>query len=214
VFIGACASDYEDIQYYLRDRSEIDLYVATGTARSVLSGRVSYAFDLQGPSLTVDTACSSSLVATHLACQSLWNGESDLAIAGGINLVLLPELSMPFSRARMLAADSRCRFGDARSNGFTRSDGVGVVILKPLSKARADRDPIYALILGTAINNDGRRSGLLATPSREGQQSVLREAYRNAGVSPGDVQYVEVHGTGTSVGDPVEVQSLGAVLAE
>jgi myxalamid-type polyketide synthase MxaB len=214
VFIGACTSDYEDIQYHLRDRSEIDFYVATGTARSLLSGRISYTFDLRGPSLTVDTACSSSLVAVHLACQSLCRGESDLAIAGGVNLVLLPELSMPFSRARMLAADSRCKFGDASASGFTRSDGVGVVLLKPLSKAKADQDPIYAVILSTATNNDGRSSGLLATPSRDGQRAVLREAYRKAGISPGTVQYVEVHGTGTSVGDPVEVQSLGAVLAE
>ena len=214
VFIGACASDYEDIQYHLRDRSEIDLYVATGTARSVLSGRISYTLDLLGPSLTVDTACSSSLVAAHLACQSLWNGESSLAIAGGVNLVLLPELSMPFSRANMLAPDSRCKFGDAGANGFTRSDGAAVVLLKPLSKAKADRDPIYAIILGSAINNDGRSSGLLATPSREGQEAVLRQAYRRAGISPGAVQYVEVHGTGTSVGDPVEVESLGKVLAE
>jgi acyl transferase domain-containing protein/acyl carrier protein len=213
VFIGATTADYEDIQYHLRDRSEIDLHVATGTARSVLSGRISYFFDLQGPSLTVDTACSSSLVAAHLACESLWNGESRLAIAGGVNLILLPELSMPFSRARMLAADSRCRFGDATASGFVRSDGIGVVLLKPLSKAQADQDHIYAVIVGTAINNDGRSSGLLATPSSEGQQAVLRKAYRNAGLSPGDVQYVEAHGTGTSAGDPIEVQSLGTVLA-
>jgi acyl transferase domain-containing protein/NAD(P)-dependent dehydrogenase (short-subunit alcohol dehydrogenase family) len=214
VFIGATTADYEDIQYHLRDREEIDLYVATGTARSILSGRISYVFDLQGPSLTVDTACSSSLVAAHLACESLWTGESDLALAGGANLVLLPELSMPFSRARMLAPDSRCRFADANASGFTRSDGIGVVLLKPLSQAQADQDHIYAVILGTATNNDGRSSGLLATPSCEGQQAVLRKAYRNAGISPGKVQYVEVHGTGTGVGDPVEVQSLGAVLAE
>jgi acyl transferase domain-containing protein/acyl carrier protein len=214
VFIGACTSDYEDIQYYLRDREGIDIYVATGTARAVMSGRLSYAFDLLGPSFTVDTACSSSLVAVHLACQSLWAGESSLALAGGVNLILLPEMSMSFSSAKMLAPDGRCKFGDANANGFTRSDGVGVVVLKPLSKAQADGDRVYAVIRGTAINNDGRSSGLLATPSREGQKAALREAYRNAGVSPGCVQYVEAHGTGTSVGDPVEVESLGEVLAE
>ncbi|HKQ08266.1 MAG TPA: type I polyketide synthase [Blastocatellia bacterium] len=214
VFIGATTVDYEDIQYHLRDRTEIDFHVATGTARSVLSGRVSYTFDLLGPSLTVDTACSSSLVAAHLACESLWNGESDLAIAGGVNLVLLPELSMPFSRAKMLAADSRCRFADANAGGFTRSDGIGVVLLKRLSKAQADRDHIYAVILGGAVNNDGRGSGSLATPSREGQQAVLHKAYRNAGVSPSAVRYVEAHGTGTAIGDPIEVQSLGAVLGD
>jgi acyl transferase domain-containing protein/acyl carrier protein len=214
VFIGACTTDYEDIQYYLRERSEIDLYVATGTARSILSGRISYTFDFAGPSLTVDTACSSSLVAVHLACQSLWSGESSLAISGGVNLVLLPELSMPFSRASMLATDGRCKFADVQANGFTRSDGAAVVLLKPLAQAQADGDPIYAVILGSAINNDGRSSGLLATPSRYGQEAVLRQAYRKAGVCPGTVGYVEVHGTGTSVGDPVEINSLGAVLAE
>ncbi|HVG19703.1 MAG TPA: type I polyketide synthase, partial [Blastocatellia bacterium] len=214
IFIGACSSDFEDIQYYLRDRKEIDLYVATGTARAVMSGRLAYIFDLRGPSLTVDTACSSSLVAVHLACQSLWSGESSLALAGGVNLILLPEMTMSFSRAKMLATDSRCKFADSRADGFVRSDGVGVVVLKPLSHARADGDPIYAVIRGTAVNNDGRGSGLLTTPSREGQEAVLREAYLNAGIPPASVTYVEVHGTGTSVGDPIEVESLGSVLCE
>lgn len=214
VFIGAATADYQDIQYYLRDRSEIDFYAATGTARSVLSGRLSYAFDLRGPSLTVDTACSSSLVAVHLACESLWSAESEIAIAGGVNLVLLPELSMPFSRAGMLALDCRCRFGDARASGFTRSDGIGVVMLKRLSNAKADRDCIYAMILGSAINNDGRSSGLLATPGREGQQEVLRKAYLNAGVSPAVVEYIEAHGTGTGVGDPIEIEALSAVVRD
>jgi acyl transferase domain-containing protein/acyl carrier protein len=214
VFIGACSSDFEDIQYYLRDRTEIDFYVATGTARAVISGRLSYMFDLRGPSLTVDTACSSSLVAVHLACNSLWGGESSLALAGGVNLILLPEMTMSFSRAKMLAADSRCKFADSRADGFVRSDGVGVVVLKPLSLAQADNDPIYAVIRGTAVNNDGRGNGLLTTPSQRGHEAVLREAYLNAGVSPGSVKYVEVHGTGTSVGDPIEVRSLGAVLSE
>lgn len=214
VFIGACSSDFEDIQYYLRDRTEIDFYVATGTARAVMSGRLSYMFDLRGPSLTVDTACSSSLVAVHLACNSLWGGESSLALAGGVNLILLPEMTMTFSRAKLLAADSRCKFADSRADGFVRSDGVGVVVLKPLSLAQADNDPIYAVIRGTAVNNDGRGNGLLTTPSQQGQEAVLREAYLNAGVSPGSVKYVEVHGTGTGVGDPIEVRSLGAVLSK
>ena len=136
----------------------------------------------------MDTACSSSLVAVHLACQSLSLGESDIAIAGGVNLVLLPEPSLVFERARMLAPDGRCKFGDARANGFVRSDGAGVVILKPLANALAANDFIYAVILGSATNNDGRSSGLLATPGREGQEAVLRRAYANAGVSPSDVK--------------------------
>ena len=212
VFIGACASDYEDIQYYLRSREEIDLYVSTGTSRSVLSGRISYAFDLRGPSMTIDTACSSSLVAVHLACQSLWSSECKLALAGGVNLALLPELTMSFSRAGLIAPGGRCRFGDAGAEGFIRSDGVGAVVLKPLSQALRDGDSIYSIIRGSAANNDGRGSGLLATPSREGQQAVLEQAYLRAGVSPADVQYVEAHGTGTSVGDPIEIESLGAIL--
>lgn len=213
VFVGACASDYENIQYYLRDPKEIDLYVSTGTARSVMSGRLSYVFDLRGPSVTIDTACSSSLVAVHLACQSIWSGECKMALAGGVNLVLLPEITMSFSRAKMIAPEGRCRFGDADAEGFIRSEGVGVIVLKPLSLALRDGDSIYAVIRGSAVNNDGRSSGLLATPSREGQQAVLRQAYLNAGISPGDVHYVEAHGTGTRVGDPIEVESLGTVLA-
>src|SRR5437868_7371030 len=121
VFIGACASDYEDIQYYLRSREEIDLYVSTGTSRSVLSGRISYAFDLRGPSMTIDTACSSSLVAVHLACQSLWSSECKLALAGGVNLALLHELTMSFSRAGLIAPGGRCRFGDAGAEGFIQA---------------------------------------------------------------------------------------------
>ena len=210
VFIGMCNADYSNL---LNDFDDIDIYMAAGNARSIVSGRLSYALGFQGPSVVVDTACSSSLVAVHLACQSLWSGESSLALAGGVNLVLLAAASVGFCRAQMLSPDGRCKAFDARANGFVRSDGVGVVVLKPLSKARADGDPIYAVIRGGAINNDGQSGGYLMTPSRPGQEAVLREAYRNAGVSPADVQYVETHGTGTSAGDPVEALALGDVLA-
>ena len=214
VFIGACSNDYEAIQFYRSDPKTIDIYAAAGSARSILAGRISYALGFQGPSLSIDAACSSSLVATHLACQSLWTGECAMALAGGSNLILVPEISMGFSRAAMLAPDGRCKFGDASADGFVRSDGIGVVVLKPLSMAQADGDPVYAVILGCAVNNDGNSGGLLMTPSQKGQEAVLREAYRNAGISPSAVQYVEAHGTGTSVGDPIELGALAAVLGK
>src|SRR5215218_4183722 len=146
--------------------------------------------------------------------QSLWSEESTVALAGGVNLILSPHPYMGFAGAQMLASDGRCKFGDSRADGFVRSEGAGVVVLKRLSSALADRDPIYAVIRGSAVNNDGDSGGLLMTPSRPGQEAVFKEAYRSAGVSPGEVQYVEVHGTGTPVGDPVEVQALGAVIGE
>ena len=209
VFAGMCTNDYLDI---VHDPSLMDIYFAAGNARSVLSGRLSHALGLEGPSVVIDTACSTSLVAVHLACQSLRSGESMLALAGGANLVLRPEPSVGFCQAQMLARDGRCKAFDARGDGFVRSDGVGIIVLKRLADALADHDPIYAVIRGSAVNNDGRSGGLLMTPSRAGQEAVLREAYKNSGISPGQVQYVEAHGTGTSVGDPIEAMALGTVL--
>ena len=210
VFVGVCTNDYQNI---ITHPSQIDIYFAAGNARSVLSGRLSYALGLEGPSVVVDTACSTSLVAVHLACQSLRNGESVLALAGGANLVLLPEPSIGFCQAQMLASDGRCKAFDARGDGFVRSDGVGIIVLKRLRDAVASNDPIYAVIRGSAVNNDGRSGGLLMTPSRAGQEAVLREAYRDSGIAPSQVQYVEAHGTGTSVGDPIEALALGTVLS-
>jgi acyl transferase domain-containing protein/NADP-dependent 3-hydroxy acid dehydrogenase YdfG/acyl carrier protein len=209
VFAGVCTNDYENI---INHPSQIDIYFAAGNARSVLSGRLSYALGLEGPSIVVDTACSTSLVAVHLACQSLRSGESAVALAGGANLVLLPEPSIGFCQAQMLASDGRCKAFDARGDGFVRSDGIGIIVLKRLSQALADNDPIYAVIRGSAVNNDGRSGGLLMTPSRAGQEAVLRQAYHDSGIAPSQVQYVEAHGTGTSVGDPIEAMALGAVL--
>lgn len=212
VFMGMCYNDYLDLQF--GDPASLDVYGITGGSRSVAVGRLSFVLGLQGPSVSVDTACASSLVAVHLACQSLWSGECTLALAGGVNLILHPQVSIGFSRASMLAPDGRCKFGDARADGFVRSEGIGVLVLKPLALAQAAGDPIQAVIRGSAVNDDGRCSGFLMTPSREGQEEVLRKAYQKAGISPGQVQYVEAHGTGTSTGDPVEVQALGAVLAQ
>ncbi len=212
VYVGMWSNEYEDRMY--ADIRDIDLYVTTGGGRYSASGRLSYIFDLQGPSLTLDTACSSSLVAVHLACQSLRDGESTIALAGGVNLILQPHISIGYSRSRMLSPDGRCKFGDARANGYVRSEGAGMVVLKTLSQALADGDRIYSLVLGSAVNNDGHSSGLLVAPSGQGQEAMLREAYRQAGIVPGRVHYVEAHGTGTGVGDPTELGALGHVLSE
>lgn len=211
VFAGLMFSEYEQLVSSQLDSAGI--YAHTGNLRSSASGRVSHAFGLQGPSLTVDTAASSSLVAVHLACQSLRGGECTLALAGGANLILRPQQTLYFAQANMMAGDGRCKFGDASADGFVRSEGAGIVVLKPLPLARRDGDRIYAVIRGSAVNNDGGDNTFM-TPSRRGQEAVLREAYRNAGVSPASIHYVEAHGTGTSVGDPIEVQALIDVLGE
>jgi acyl transferase domain-containing protein/NAD(P)-dependent dehydrogenase (short-subunit alcohol dehydrogenase family)/acyl carrier protein len=211
VFIGQLGGDYWQLHH--RAPEQLDLYAVTGAAsRAITSGRVSYAFDLRGPSVTVDTACSSALVAVHKAVQALRLDECGLAIAGGVNIVLLPEDSMGYSSASMLAKDGRCKFGDASGDGFVRSDGIGAVILKPLARALADGDRIRAVLRGSAVGNDGQSSGYLVTPGVAGQREVLLRAYRNAGVDAADVDYIEAHGSGTAVGDPVELQALAEVL--
>jgi phthiocerol/phenolphthiocerol synthesis type-I polyketide synthase C len=211
VFVGQLGGDYWHLQSQRKD--ELDLYSMMGAAsRAVSSGRLSYAFDLRGPSLTVDTACSSSLVAVHLALLSLRAGECSLALAGGVNLVLRSEDGVIFSGAGMLAGDGRCKFGDASADGFVRSDGVGIVVLKPLARALADGDRVRAVLLGSAVGNDGQSGGCLVSPGIKGQCEVIARAYRNAGVDPAQVDYVECHGTGTAVGDPVELEALRAVV--
>jgi acyl transferase domain-containing protein/acyl carrier protein len=209
VFIGIATNDYGRLQW--NDLEQIDAYAGTGNALSIAANRISYLFDFRGPSLAIDTACSSSLVAVHLACSSLRNGESTLALAGGVNLILSPAIAINFTKAGAMAPDGRCKAFDARANGYVRSEGAGVVVLKPLTKAVADGDPIYAVIRGSAVNQDGRSNGLMA-PNPLAQEAVLREAYRQAAVSPGDVQYIEAHGTGTFLGDPIEAKALGTVL--
>ncbi|MFH8617243.1 SDR family NAD(P)-dependent oxidoreductase [Streptomyces sp. NPDC017979] len=211
VFVGSMGRNYWES---MSRRGVLDVYANAGTAPSMLSGRLSYAFDLRGPSLTVDTACSSSLTAVHMACQSLRSGESTLAVVGGVNLVLAPEESVTFSDGRMLAPDGRCKFASASADGFVRSDGVGVVVLKPLRQAVADGDAVRAVILGSAVVNDGHGGNALMAPAESGQRETLVAAYRDAGVDPSQVDYVEAHGTGTPVGDPVELGALAAVLGE
>ncbi len=210
VFLGVHRDEY--FQLAAHDAAEIDLLSVAGGARSGVAGRISYVLGLEGPSLVFDTDRSSSLVAVRAACESLRRGECSLALAGGVNLILAPETSLGFARAKMLAADGRIKFCDARADGIVRSDGVGMVALKPWSAARRDGDPVHAVILGAAINHDGGRSGDLMTPSSASQAALIRAACDDAGVSPHDVQYLEAHGTGTIVGDPVEVAAAAAVL--
>jgi acyl transferase domain-containing protein/NAD(P)-dependent dehydrogenase (short-subunit alcohol dehydrogenase family) len=212
VFVGMWTNEYED--YLYNATADVDLHMTTGGNRHSASGRLSYTFDLRGPNLTLDTACSSSLVAIHLACNSLRSGESETALAAGANLILQPHISIGYSRSRMLSPRGRCRFGDATADGYVRSEGVGVLVLKPLGRALASGDNIHGVILGSAVNNDGRGSGLLVAPSTVGQEAMLRAAYESASVSPGDVQYIEAHGTGTKVGDPVELEALSTVLSK
>ncbi|MCA0350998.1 MAG: SDR family NAD(P)-dependent oxidoreductase [Chloroflexi bacterium] len=210
VFIASVSEDYGRILF--SHPEIIDAYTGPGTAHSILANRLSYVLNLQGPSININTACSGSLVAIHMACQALQTGEADLVVAGGVNASLLPDGNLFFSKAGALSPDGRCKTFDARANGIVRSDGAGIVILKPLQKALADGNPIYAVIRGSAVNSDGRTNGIMA-PNRQSQEVVLQEAYRRAGVNPATVQYIEAHGTGTSLGDVIEAQALGAVLA-
>lgn len=209
VFVGASTLDYGQILLQCDD--QIGPYTTTGLASTMLANRISYLLNFQGPSLTVDTACSSSLVAVHLACQSLWQKESTLALAAGVNLILTPSLTIGFSKLTALSPEGRCKAFAADANGFVRSEGAGVVVLKPLSQALAQGDRIYALIRGGAINQDGRSNGLTA-PNRDSQAAVLRRAYRQARVPLAQVSYIEAHGTGTLLGDPIEAMALGQVF--
>lgn len=209
VFAGASTIDYG--QVLLQGAEAVGTYTTTGLASTMVANRVSYLLNLRGPSLTIDTACSSSLVAVHLACQSLWTRESDLALAGGVNLILTPALTVGFSKLTALSPDGRCKAFDAAANGFVRSEGVGVIVLKRLSQAVAHGDRIYALVRGSAVNQDGRTNGLTA-PNRQSQEAVLQAAYSQARVALDQVDYIEAHGTGTLLGDPIEAKALGQVF--
>ncbi|WP_079645203.1 type I polyketide synthase [Mycobacteroides abscessus] len=209
VFLGIATNDYGAAQ--LAFAGNVNTYTVTGNALSIAANRLSYFFDFKGPSIAVDTACSSSLVAIHLACASLRSGDCSLAVAGGVNVIVSPSVGVNFSKGGALSADGRCKTFDAEADGISRSEGAGLVILKPLRQAVADGDSVYAVIRGSAINQDGRTNGLTA-PSRQSQEAVLTEAYRRAGISPSRAQYVEAHGTGTFLGDPIEASALGAVV--
>ncbi|MFN6483917.1 MULTISPECIES: polyketide synthase [unclassified Nostoc] len=209
VFIGISNSDYSRLLF--NHPAGTEAYYGTGNALSIAANRLSYLLDLRGPSWAVDTACSSSLVAVHQACQSLRQGDSQLALAGGVNLILAPQLTISFSQTGMMAADGRCKTFDSSADGYVRGEGCGVVVLKRLCDALRDGDNILALIKGSAVNQDGRSNGLTA-PNGISQQEVIWQALKNANVQPAQISYVEAHGTGTSLGDPIEVNSLKEVL--
>ena len=213
VYIGISTWDYSFLQVKSEERASIDAYTNVGTALCIAANRISYFFNLVGPSLAVDTACSSSLVATHLACRSIWNGENELAFVGGVNVLVQPEVTIGFSKASMLSPDGRCKSFDSRANGYVRGEGAGVVILKPLARALADGDPIYAVIRATAVNQDGRTAGI-SLPNQASQEANIVDALRLADIRPETVQYVEAHGTGTPVGDPIEAAALGMVYGK
>jgi len=207
VFVGSMSYDFLQL---MTDPSAIDLHSGTGSALSVASGRLSYLLDFHGPTLTVDTACSSSLVAVHLACRSLRLRECDFALAGGVNVMISPLMGVAECAANMLAPDGRCKTFDASANGYGRGEGCGMVLLKRLSDAIADRDRIVAVIRGSAVNHGGQSSGL-TVPNPLAQAAVMRAALANAGVEPEQVAYVEAHGTGTPLGDPIEIGGLQSV---
>ncbi|MEO1682708.1 MAG: SDR family NAD(P)-dependent oxidoreductase [Cyanobacteria bacterium J06631_12] len=210
IFLGVSNGDYSRLQGTQLNK---DVYYGTGNAFSIIANRLSYLLDWHGPSCAMDTACSSSLVAVHQACQNLRLGECDLALAGGVNLILDPQLTVTFSQAQMLAADGRCKTFDASADGYVRSEGCGMVALKRLSAAQQDGDTILGIVQGSAVNQDGRSNGLTA-PNSLAQQQVIRQAQANAGISDAQVDYIEAHGTGTSLGDPIEVNALKAVFQE
>ena len=209
VFVGAATNDYRQRVYGRTD--ELDPYWCTGNASSIIANRLSFVMDLRGPSMTIDTACSSSLVAVHLACRSLQAAECDLALTGGVNLILSPDVSLSFAKAGGLSSDGRCKAFDAAADGIVRSEGVGMVALKRLRDAEADGDNIYAVICGSAVNQDGRSNGITA-PRQAAQTGVIREAWRNAGLDPSDADYVEAHGAGTLLGDVIEAHALREAL--
>ncbi|XP_077994218.1 phenolphthiocerol synthesis polyketide synthase type I Pks15/1-like [Glandiceps talaboti] len=211
VYAGITACEYACKGSY--PVGNISQYTNSGSNSCMASNRISYEFDLHGPSFSIDTACSSSLYAVHLACEAIRNGDCSMAVAGGVNLLLLPDTSIGFCQAGMLSPDGRCKSFDASANGYSRSEGAGVVILKPLQKAVEDGDHIYAVIRGGALTNDGRTPGI-ANPSYDAQVKLTAAAYRHAMVDPQDVQYVEAHGTGTQVGDTTEANALAESMGK
>jgi acyl transferase domain-containing protein len=210
VFVGLNTSDYKEL--VTRRPEDIDLYYGTGNSFSATAGRLSYFLGARGPSLALDTACSSSLTAVHLACQSLRTGESEVAIAGGANVMATPTVQLAMSAAGALAPDGRCKTFDDSADGYGRGEGAAAVVLKRLSSARRDGDRVYAVIRGSAVNQDGASAGL-TVPSGRAQEDVIRDALDQAGVEAGQVSYVEAHGTGTRLGDAIELRALAGALA-
>jgi acyl transferase domain-containing protein/acyl carrier protein len=212
VFVGGFTLDYQLLQNQGRtSRYRFKSHSATGMMMTMLANRISHAFDFRGPSMTVDTACSGSLVAVHLAAQSIWNGESELALAGGVNIMIGPNTAIAESKSGFLSPQGRSRAFDDAADGYARGEGGAIVVIKPLAQALEDGDDVYAQILGTAVSQDGHTDGI-TVPREEAQEAAIRTALRRAGVDPTEVGYVEAHGTGTPVGDPIELRALASAL--
>lgn len=211
VFVGLGNYDYHRLIF--KNSQSLGTYSATGAFSSIAANRLSYILDLQGPSLVIDTACSSSLFALHFACKSLQSHESNLCLVGGVSLILSPEPTISYCQSRLLAADGRCKTFDASADGYVRSEGCGVAILKRLDDALRDGDNILAIVKGSAVNQNGLSNGL-TVPNGMSQQAVIRQALENAKVSPAEISYVETHGTGTLLGDAIEIEALKTVLGD
>lgn len=210
VYVGFSNNDYQFLA--VSDPTVAHPYAITGTASSIIANRVSYFYDFRGPSVALDTACSSSLVATHQAVQALRNGECDVAVAGGVNALLTPLVTLGFDEiGAVLAPDGKIKSFSSDADGYTRSEGGGMFVLKRVDDARRDGDQILAVIAGSAVNHDGRSNGLIA-PNQDAQAEVLRRAYKDAGIDPRTVDYIEAHGTGTVLGDPIEAEALGRIV--
>ncbi|PYH86223.1 fatty acid synthase S-acetyltransferase [Aspergillus uvarum CBS 121591] len=214
VFLGTFMYDHLAMQTEAQQRDNITPHIAMGSTSCAIANRVSHRLNLQGPSVSLDTACSSSLVSVHLACQSIWSGDGDAALAGGVNAILRPETSILLSKGGFLGPDGQCKSFDAAGNGYVRSEGVAVVYLKPLSRALQDKDRIYGVIRGSLVNQDGYTAEGLTVPSLKGQQALLETVYSQAGVDPAKVEYVEAHGPGTAVGDPIEAAAIGSQIGQ
>ena len=213
VFVGISHNDYQGIQSTAFDHFGITPHTATGSAHSIAANRISYCLNLRGPSVAMDTACSSALTAIHTACEHIWAGRGDTALAGSVTVMITPGGFIGFSQASMLSPDGRCAAFDATANGFVRGEGAGMVLLKRLSQAIADGDPVRGVIVGTAVNQDGHTNGI-SLPSTEAQTRLVQDACKDAGVSPAQIGFVEAHGTGTAVGDPIEAHALAEALCE
>src|SRR6187551_184185 len=213
VFVGISHNDYQGIQSTAFDHSGISQHTPTGSAHSIAANRISYCLNLRGPSVAMDTACSSALTAVHAACEHIRSGRGDTALAGGVTIMITPGGFIGFSQAGMISPVGRCAAFDASASGFVRGEGAGMVVLKRLSKALADGDPIQGVILGTALNQDGHTNGI-SLPSPEAQARLVREACMDAGIAPSRIGFVEAHGTGTAVGDPIEAHALAEALCQ
>lgn len=213
VYIGLFMHDFENIQSNPMERINFNPHSATGNSTTISASRISYVYDFKGPCLIIDTACSSSLVAVHLACKGLHNRDCNMAVVGGVNLILKPEMHITLCKGNFLSPDGKCKSFDESANGYVRSEGVGVAILKRLSDAIASNDTIYAVIKGTSSNQDGKSNGL-TVPALSSQVQLIKDALEISDLKPNHIQYVEAHGTGTSVGDPIEANAIGTVLAE